>query len=92
MNTNQMNQEPWVQHRPYTLMLQQYCAAADRLMLRLRSLQQEYREMQQCKKHTLESANAQRILERRMDLLRSEYYEITDCMREIGIYAAKESQ
>ena len=43
------------------------------------------------KKYTRESANAQRILERRMDLLRSEYYEITDCMREIGIYAAKET-
>ena len=81
-----------MEHQPYTAMLRQYSAAADRLMLRLRELQQECKILQQSKKHTAESANAQRSLERRIDLLRSEYYETIDCIREIGIYAAKETQ
>ena len=89
---NQTNQEAWVQHQPYTAMLRQYRAAADRLKQRLNDLRNELKTMQHTKKYTRESTNAQRMLERRMDLLRSEYYEITDCMREIGIYAAKEAQ
>ena len=81
-----------MQHQPYTAMLAQYRSAADRLKCRLQTLRQELKEMQYAKQYTKESANAQRILERRMDLLRTEYYEITDCMREIGVYAAKEKQ
>ena len=87
---NQNQQEAWVQDQPYTVMLQQYSDAADRLRQRLQTLKLELKAMQNHKKNTLESANAQRILERRIDLLHAEYYEITSCMRDIGFYAEKE--
>ena len=87
---NQNQNARWLQKQPYTLMLLEYRAAADRLLDRITLLRHELRCIQLCKKHTRESADAQRNLERRIDLLRSEYYEITDSMREIRIYADKE--
>ena len=88
---NQTVTKEWVQDQPYTAMLRTYSAAASRLQERLKQLRLELNAAKQCKQHTRASADAQRILERRMDLLRAEYYEVTDCMREIGIYAGKET-
>lgn len=87
---NQNMTEGWVKDQPYTAMLHAYSAAAERLRGRIALLRAELNDTKRCKLHTRASADRQRILERRMDLLRSEYYEITDCMREIRIYAAKE--
>ncbi len=87
---NQTYQEAWVQDHPFTTMLQQYNEAADRLKERILILKLALKEMQCHKKNTLESANAQKVLERRIDLLRTEYYEITHTIREIAFYAARE--
>ncbi len=87
---NQNTTVNWVQDQPYTAMLRDYSRAADRLLLRMAALRTELRQLQQCKKYTRESADKQKSLEHRVDLLRSEYYDLTLCIREIGIYAAKE--
>lgn len=88
---NHTQQETWVQHQPYTAMLRQYNDAADRLKERLQTLKDELKEMQERGQDSAESAFAQRILERRMDLLRTEYYELTDCIRDIAFYAEREN-
>ena len=55
-------------------------------------LQSELREMQMHKSGSAASALEQQKLEKRIMLLRTEYYEMTDCIREIGLYAEKEAQ
>ncbi len=87
---NQNQNVNWVQNQPYTVMLAAYRLAAERLQNRLEQLKQELRHLQQCKQYTRESADREKDLEHRMDLLRSEYYELTESMREIRIYAEKE--
>ena len=87
---NQTHQEAWVQHAPYTAMLLQYRKAAERIQTRLCVLRGELKDAAAHKQYTAASADLQRSLERRMDLLRTEYYEITDCMRKIGCYAEME--
>ena len=47
---NQNQQEAWVQDQPYTVMLQQYSDAADRLKQRLQTLKLELKAMQNHKK------------------------------------------
>lgn len=88
----QIHQETWVQHQPYTVMLHQYRDAANRLKQRITMLSLELKAMQDRSGDSAESADRQRTLEQRVDLLRTEYYEITDCMQEIAVYAEKEQQ
>lgn len=92
MNMHTNNQETWIQHTPYTAMLRQYQAAADKLLQRLAQLKAELHQMQQHKRGTLDSAQAQKQLEQRILLLRTEYVDLTDTIYEIGGYAAREVQ
>lgn len=82
----------WEETKPYTAMLRQYQAAADKLAVRQQGLKSELRQMQDCKGNTPESAHAQKVLEDRLQLLHNEYYELTDVMRQIRRYAAMEVQ
>ena len=92
MNNRQNMTKSWVQQAPYTQMLGQYRQSAEKLLCRLKLLQSELREMQMHKNGSAASALEQQKLEKRIMLLRTEYYEMTDCIREIGLYAEKEAQ
>lgn len=92
MRMDSNTQTGWVQSRPYTAMLRQYQTAADKLLHRLKELKAELTQMQQHKRGTLDSAQAQQQLEQRIQLLRMEYVDLTDTIHEIGSYAAQEVQ
>lgn len=82
----------WVRQAPYTVMLRDYQTAADLLRRKIAVLRQELCRVESAKCGTLASAQLQKQLEQRIMLLRTEYYEITDIIREIGPYAAREVQ
>lgn len=92
MRMNPNTETQWEQHTPYTVMLRQYREAADKLVHRLEQLKGELRNMQRNKRGTLESAQAQKQLEQRILMLRTEYADITDTIGEIRYYAAREVQ
>lgn len=81
---------PWARRAPYTAMLQCYARAVQRLSRRREELKEELRALKLHPAGTLESARRQKLLEKRIDLLYEEYLDLTDAMREIRIYAAKE--
>ena len=85
-----MNHTDWVQQAPYTAMLRQYRAAADALQQRLTELRAQLGSLP--KLGTAESVQQQKLLEQRIQLLRTEYVEITDVIGAIGGYAEKEAQ
>lgn len=82
----------WVLRQPYTHMLREYRAAADKLNARLAELRRTLRQMQQEKAGTRESVRAQKDLERRILLLRDERDDLECVMREIRGYAEMEVQ
>ena len=92
MRPHQKTGSNTAQLRPYTRMLGQYQLSAEKLLHRLDILKTELREMQLNKRGTPESALAQKKLETRIMLLRTEFYELTDCIREIRFYAEREKQ
>ncbi len=85
-----IHERPWERRTPYTAMLQCYARAVQRLSRRREELKEELRALKLHPAGTLESALRQKLLEKRIDLLYEEYLDLTDAMREIRIYAAKE--
>ncbi len=79
---------PWVRSAPYTQMLRHYERAVLRVQRRREELKAELQSLH--KAGTAESANRQRALEKRIELLYEEYIDLIDAIREIRIYAAKE--
>lgn len=87
---NSVQNTPWEQNAPYTKMLLHYERAVRRLKQRREDLKAELHTLRSSKQGTLASARAQTLLEKRIELLYEEYTDLTDAMREIRIYAAKE--
>ena len=85
-----VHERKWERQAPYTRMLRCYERAVQRLSIRRAELKAELLAMKQQKRGTLDSARQQAALEKRIDLLYEEYLDLTDAMREIRIYAAKE--
>ena len=79
---------PWINKAPYTQMLRHYERAVLRVQRRREELKAELQSLH--KAGTAESANRQRALEKRIELLYEEYIDLIDAIREIRIYAAKE--
>ena len=76
----------WTTPAPYTAMLREYAAAAEKLDARLTVLRGELRAMAEC------TPPARTALERRILLLRDEREEIHAVMRTLKEYAAREVQ
>ncbi len=89
---NQNSRENWVQTKPYTAMLRSYEKAAEKLRLRRTALMLQLRAAAEQKQGTLVSAKKQKELEERIALLRTEYYELTEIMRTLRVYAEREVQ
>ena len=87
---NPVQNMPWEQNAPYTKMLLHYERAVRRLKQRREDLKAELNVLRNSKQGTLASARAQAMLEKRIALLHEECIDLTDAMREIRIYAAKE--
>lgn len=85
-----ISERPWERRAPYTVMLQCYARAVQRLSRRREELKEELHAMKAHPARSAESARQQMLLEKRIDLLYEEYLDLTDAMREIRIYAAKE--
>ena len=79
---------PWERTAPYTQMLRHYERAVQRVQRRREELRAELLTMRH--QGTLESARKQNLLEKRIELLYEEYIDLSDAIREIRIYAAKE--
>jgi len=88
----QNTHEAWVQTKPYTAMLRSYEQAAEKLRLRRAALTVLLRAASEQKQGTAASARKQKELEERIELLRTEYYELAEVMREVRIYAEQEVQ
>ena len=78
--------------QPYTAMLGQYQQVSQKLLNRFGILKVQLREMQMHKRNTAASALEQKKLEQRILLLQTEFYELTDIIREIRFYAEREMQ
>lgn len=83
---------PWEQHAPYSKMLADYEQAADRILNRQIMLKKDLQRLTRRKSGTLDSAQSQTLLERRIALLRAEYADICDTIEDIRAYAAREVQ
>ncbi len=81
---------PWERTAPYTHMLRHYERAIQRVQRRREELKAELLTLRHNKPGTLESARKQNLLEKRIELLYEEYIDLSDAIREIRIYAAKE--
>ena len=86
------NPDTWEETAPYTAMLRRYQTAADKLVSRQDELKGALRQMLHSKQGTPASAHEQKVLEDRLLLLRTEYVELADAMRQIRFYAAREAQ
>lgn len=81
---------PWERTAPYTCMLRHYLRALQRVQNRREELRAELLTLRNSRQGTLESARRQALLEKRIELLYEEYIDLSDAIREIRIYAAKE--
>ncbi len=82
----------WITQAPYTAMLASYRSAAEKLKHRIDVLKQELSVMKKRKAGTYASAQAQALLERRIQMLREERSDIADVIRSILPYAEQEVQ
>ena len=80
----------WITAAPYTAMLADYSAAAERLQQRIAELRQSLRCCAAA--GTLESARAQTLLEALIQMLRNEYEDTQRVMQTLRGYAAREVQ
>lgn len=84
------NEHCWEEKRPYSAMLTCYERAAAAARERRRLLMDELRVLLERREGTRLSARMQSDLEKRIMLLRDEYDDLTDAIREIRLYAERE--
>lgn len=89
MSRNCSQSEVFRQEHPYSVMLQSYRAALDAVLQRLTELRRESRDLPP-EDGFRRAASDRCQLEKRIDLLRREAFELTDVIRMIRPYAERE--
>ena len=80
----------WEKEMPYTQMLDKYQAAAAMVAARKADLRNELKLIQREETGRERSVDEEAALYKRIEMLRMEYEELTDAIREIRIYAERE--